>query len=73
MSEHEDNSGGQHAEAPSARAQGSELGNTSAIGRRLKAYYDDVASEPVPDRFLSLLDALDAAAGADATGERGSR
>ena len=33
----------------------------SAIGKRLKAYYDDVASEPVPDRFLSLLDALDAA------------
>ena len=32
-----------------------------AIGKRLKAYYDDVASEPVPDRFLSLLDALDAA------------
>ncbi|WP_182085434.1 NepR family anti-sigma factor [Aureimonas sp. ME7] len=38
-----------------------ELGTSSAIGRRLKAYYDDVASEPVPDRFLSLLDALDAA------------
>mgnify|MGYP007017182688 CR=1 FL=1 len=33
----------------------------NAIGRRLKAYYEDVASEPVPDRFLSLLDALDAA------------
>ena len=39
----------------------SELGPSSAIGKRLKAYYDDVASEPVPDRFLSLLDALDAA------------
>jgi hypothetical protein len=38
-----------------------ELGANSAIGKRLKAYYDDVASEPVPDRFLSLLDALDAA------------
>lgn len=38
-----------------------DLGPNSAIGRRLKAYYDDVASEPVPDRFLSLLDALDAA------------
>ncbi|WP_162243938.1 NepR family anti-sigma factor [Aurantimonas sp. Leaf443] len=40
---------------------GVDLGPNSAIGRRLKAYYDDVASEPVPDRFLSLLDALDAA------------
>ncbi|WP_062203907.1 NepR family anti-sigma factor [Aureimonas sp. AU12] len=38
-----------------------ELGPSSAIGKRLKAYYDDVAGEPVPDRFLSLLDALDAA------------
>ena len=45
------------------RSSGSvpELGPNSAIGRRLKAYYDDVASEPVPDRFLSLLDALDLA------------
>ncbi|WP_279479987.1 NepR family anti-sigma factor [Aureimonas sp. SK2] len=41
--------------------QPADLGTTSAIGRRLKAYYDDVASEPVPDRFMSLLDALDAA------------
>jgi hypothetical protein len=38
-----------------------ELGVNSAIGRKLKAFYDDVASEPVPDRFLSLLDALDRA------------
>lgn len=32
-----------------------------AIGDRLKAYYNDVASEPVPDRFLSLLEELDQA------------
>ncbi|MEF2071776.1 NepR family anti-sigma factor [Consotaella aegiceratis] len=38
-----------------------ELGPNTAIGRRLKAYYEDVASEPIPDRFLTLLDALDAA------------
>lgn len=36
-------------------------GLQAAIGQRLRAYYDDVASEPVPDRFLALLDALDAA------------
>ncbi|WP_245413450.1 NepR family anti-sigma factor [Mangrovicella endophytica] len=48
-----------HSEA--STKSGTELGPNSAIGKRLKAYYDDVASEPVPDRFLSLLDALDAA------------
>lgn len=53
------------ATAPAADAANegdpSGLGTSSAIGRRLKAYYDDVASEPVPDRFLMLLDALDKA------------
>lgn len=29
------------------------------IGNRLKALYDGVASEPVPDRFLDLLRQLD--------------
>jgi hypothetical protein len=47
-----------------------DLGSNSAIGRRLKAYYDDVASEPVPDRFLALLDALDAAEISPNTPER---
>ena len=44
-----------------------DLGLNSAIGKKLKAYYDDFASEPVPDRFLSLLDALDAAESAKRT------
>ncbi|WP_224007904.1 NepR family anti-sigma factor [Aureimonas sp. SA4125] len=48
-----------HAEQAGPTSQ--DLGPHSAIARKLKAYYDDVASEPVPDRFLSLLDALDAA------------
>ena len=30
------------------------------IGRRLKAYYDDVVNEPVPDRFVELLNRLEA-------------
>lgn len=72
MSEQDDLSNRQGPEVPGARGQGAELGNSSAIGRRLKAYYDDVAAEPVPDRFLSLLDALDAAAASD-TGQRGPR
>ncbi|WP_082536928.1 MULTISPECIES: NepR family anti-sigma factor [unclassified Aureimonas] len=44
-----------------------DLGANTAIGKKLKAYYDDFASEPVPDRFLSLLDALDAAESAKRT------
>lgn len=31
------------------------------IGVRLKAYYDSVLSEPIPDRFAQLLDQLDTA------------
>lgn len=31
------------------------------IGRKLKAEFDSVVSEPVPDRFLSLLEKLEAA------------
>jgi hypothetical protein len=29
------------------------------IGEKLKAIYDDVVRQPVPDRFLDLLDKLD--------------
>lgn len=29
------------------------------IGRQLRAVYDDLLSQPVPDRFLELLDQLD--------------
>lgn len=29
------------------------------IGRQLKALYDEVANQPVPDRFKELLDRLD--------------
>ena len=28
------------------------------IGRKIKAVYDEVLQEPVPDRFLTLLDEL---------------
>lgn len=30
------------------------------IGRRLREYYDEVARQPVPDRFLELLNRLEA-------------
>jgi hypothetical protein len=29
------------------------------IGRQLRAIYDEVASQPVPDRFMDLLNRLD--------------
>lgn len=31
----------------------------SHIGRRLRSIFDEVASQPVPDRFLELLDQLE--------------
>jgi hypothetical protein len=31
----------------------------TAIGNRLRAYYDEVAKQPVPDRFVELLKQLD--------------
>ncbi|MEP6828621.1 MAG: NepR family anti-sigma factor [Aestuariivirga sp.] len=34
---------------------------TDLIGQRLRKYYDEVADQPVPDRFLHLLDKLDEA------------
>ena len=33
------------------------------IGRQLRAVYDDIISEPVPDRFLELLQQLELSAG----------
>ena len=33
------------------------------IGRQLRALYDEVASQPVPDRFMELLDRLDMKSG----------
>ncbi len=39
------------------------------IGQKLREYYDQISSEPVPDRFKALLDQLASAEGAD-TGTR---
>jgi hypothetical protein len=35
------------------------LGPNTEIGRKLKAYYDDLVSDDVPDRFASLLAQLE--------------
>ena len=34
---------------------------TDLIGQRLRKYYDEVTDQPVPNRFLDLLDKLDMA------------
>lgn len=35
------------------------------IGRQLRAVYDDVLQQPVPDRFRELMEKLDRATGED--------
>ena len=39
-----------------------------SIGRALKAHYDDIVNEPVPDKFLMLLAQLEASERAEARG-----
>lgn len=47
------------ARPPEARAVPFALDIQSQIGRQLQAVYDEVLHEPVPDRFLKLLQKLD--------------
>jgi hypothetical protein len=42
----------------SGKARGERDAVSQAIGSQLKALYDQVANEPVPDRFRQLLDRL---------------
>lgn len=49
---------GQHVEAGAWNAAG--VDPNSEIGAKLKAYFSSVQSEPIPDRFLDLLEKLDA-------------
>lgn len=54
---------------PTSRSKGSGVSkkNTKivhdAVSGRLKAFYDDIADQDVPDRFLDLLKRIDDAAG----------
>ena len=41
--------------AKGPRRQGADGTVERAIGSRLRAYYDELAREPVPDRFVDLL------------------
>ena len=41
-------------------ARGLDSRSQEAIGRALKAHYDDLVRAPVPDKFMELLDRLEA-------------
>jgi len=41
-------------------ARGLDPRSQEAIGRALKAHYDDLVRAPVPDKFMELLDRLEA-------------
>jgi hypothetical protein len=45
--------------APSAVEAGLESDVQAHLGRQLRALYDEVAGEPVPDRFRKLLEQLE--------------
>jgi len=45
--------------SPAAGAQRLEPDVQAHLGRQLRAVYDEMASEPVPDRFIQLLEALE--------------
>ena len=50
-----------HSGDQSSNGQGLDSATRRHIGRMLKATYDEVAHEPVPDKFLDLLKQLEAA------------
>lgn len=62
---------GSSSPAPAGADAAARLGTEieSVIGRRLKALYDDVVAEPVPERLLQLLAELEAAGPAAASAE----
>lgn len=54
--------GGASGATPTGAARPPKGGDLQAyIGRQLRAVYDDVARQPVPDRFLELMKKLESA------------
>lgn len=49
--------------SPGTMAEGHEADLQSHIGRQLRAMYDTVVKQPIPDRFLELLSKLDEKSG----------
>lgn len=48
-----------HTSPPGGVGHGMQADMQSHLGRQLRAVYDEMASQPVPDRFIALLDALE--------------
>jgi hypothetical protein len=55
--------------APRGRTGNGKASVVEYIGRELREIYDDVLAQPVPDRFLTLLNKLDAGAISSAQGD----
>ena len=54
----------------SSRQRADERKRQERLGGHLRKMYDDVASEPVPDDFLRLLEDADKASQSDGKGDR---
>ena len=54
----------------SIRKDGAAANVESHIGKQLKAVYDDVLNQPIPDRFLDLLSQLESKTGSKESGEQ---
>lgn len=50
-----------------------EAGLQTQLGAQLRRIYDEVLSEPIPDRFRALIDALDNKAGDGADSDTSTR
>jgi len=50
---------GVHTAAPARGAAGLPPTVQAHLGLQLRAVYDDLAHQPIPDKFLQLLDALE--------------
>jgi hypothetical protein len=54
---------GTHAPPPNLRLKPRPNGIDAAIGKRMRAMYDDLLHQPIPDRFVELLKQIDQARG----------
>lgn len=59
MAEHKDEKMDATVMNGRGRKESGELGPNAEIGRKLRAFYKSVEVEPIPDRFLDLLEKLD--------------
>lgn len=57
---------------PRPRRSDDGLGPNSDIGAKLRAYYGTVQEEPIPEKFLDLLEKLDQAEDTPATTPKGN-